>query len=176
VGEGGVNGERGLVIVVSGRSAPTPGGGDQVEAALAQMRPAIERRAHAPPALFQPAEFIDLALRNITSLLLGAVLVSVVLFPFSRTWARRRLAHRHSPPLLAAILALDSLGFGINTLTLGGFAIAIGVVVDDAIIDVENILRRLRKRAPPGATPGGPGRARRVAWRCEAAWCTPRSS
>jgi CzcA family heavy metal efflux pump len=147
-GEGGVNGQRGLVIVISGQlGANTKVVAGRVEAALARLRPTIEAAGlELHSALFRPSEFIDLALRNITtSLLLGAVLVAVVLFLFladARTAAISLTAIPLS--LLAAILALDAMGLGINTLTLGGLAIALGEVVDDAIIDVENIARRLR--------------------------------
>jgi Cu/Ag efflux pump CusA len=157
-GEGGINGERGLVIVVSGQlGANTKVVARRVEAALARLRPTIEAAGLTlHPALFRPSEFIDLALRNITtSLLLGVVLVVAVLVLFladARTAAISLTAIPLS--LLAAILTLEYLGFGINTLTLGGLAIALGEVVDDAIIDVENIARRLRlNRASPDPRP-----------------------
>jgi CzcA family heavy metal efflux pump len=147
-GEGGVNGKRGLVVVVSGQlGANTKVVAARVEAALARLRPAIGAAGlQLHSAVFRPSEFIDLALRNITtSLLLGAVLVAVVLILFLAD-ARAAATSLTAIPLslLAAILTLDRLGFGINTLTLGGLAIALGEVVDDAIIDVENIARRLR--------------------------------
>jgi CzcA family heavy metal efflux pump len=153
-GEGGVNGERGLVIVVSGQlGANTKVVGARVEAALARLRPTIESAGlELHPALFRPSEFIDLALRNITtSLLLGAVLVAVVLLLFLADARAAAISLTAIPlSLLAAILTLEYFGFGINTLTLGGLAIALGEVVDDAIIDVENIARRLRlNRARP---------------------------
>ncbi|HEX6104168.1 MAG TPA: efflux RND transporter permease subunit [Gemmatimonadales bacterium] len=151
VGEGGVNGERGLVVVVSGQlGANTKVVAQRVEAALARMAPAIEQAGLTlDPGLFRPAEFIDLALRNITtSLLLGALLVALVLFLFLADLGAAAISLTAIPlSLLAAILVLDVLGFGINTLTLGGLAIALGEVVDDAIIDVENIARRLRENA-----------------------------
>lgn len=154
VGEGGVNGAPGLVIVISGQlGANTKVVAERVEAALRRMGPAIaEAGMTLHPALFRPADFIDLALRNITtSLLLGALLVSVVLFLFLADWGAAAISLTAIPlSLLAAILVLDWLGFGINTLTLGGLAIALGEVVDDAIIDVENIARRLREN---GARP-----------------------
>jgi CzcA family heavy metal efflux pump len=147
-GEGGVNGVRGLVIVVSGQlGANTKVVAGRVEATLARLRPSIEAAGlQLHPALFRPSEFIDLALRNITtSLLLGAVLVSIVLFLFLADARAAAISLTAIPlSLLAAILALDAMGLGINTLTLGGLAIALGEVVDDAIIDVENIARRLR--------------------------------
>ena len=117
------------------------------------------------PSLFRPSEFIDLALRNITtSLLLGAVLVAVVLLLFLADARAAAISLTAIPlSLLAAILALDYLGFGINTLTLGGLAIALGEVVDDAIIDVENIARRLREnRLRPEPRAGRARRARRL--------------
>jgi len=149
VGEGGVNGERGLVIVVSGQlGANTKVVAAAVEDALHALRPAIDAAGLTlHPALFRPSEFIDLALRNITtSLLLGAALVAVVLFVFLADAGAAAISLTAIPlSLLAAIIVLDRFGFGINTLTLGGLAIALGEVVDDAIIDVENIARRLRE-------------------------------
>ena len=151
VGEGGVNGERGLVIVVSAQlGANTKVVAQRVEAALDHMEPAIRQSGFVlHRGLFRPAEFIDLALRNIiTSLLLGAVLVAAVLFVFLADISAAVISLTAIPlSLLAAILVLEWLGFGINTLTLGGLAIALGEVVDDAIIDVENIARRLRENA-----------------------------
>ncbi len=157
-GEGGVNGERGLVVVVSGQlGANTKVVAGRVEAALARLRPTIEAAGlELHPALFRPSEFIDLALRNITtSLLLGAALVAVVLFLFLADARAAAISLTAIPlSLLAAILTLEYFGFGINTLTLGGLAIALGEVVDDAIIDVENIARRLRlNRASPTPRP-----------------------
>src|SRR5688572_6791242 len=140
-GEGGV-------IVISGQlGANTKVVAGRVEAALARLGPTIEAAGlDLHPGLFRPSEFIDLALRNITtSLLLGAVLVAVVLFLFLADARAAAISLTAIPlSLLAAILALDAMGLGINTLTLGGLAIALGEVVDDAIIDVENIARRLR--------------------------------
>ncbi|HEU5171109.1 MAG TPA: efflux RND transporter permease subunit [Gemmatimonadales bacterium] len=148
VGDGAVNGEPGLVIVVSAQL----GGNTKVVAAAAEetlrrLAPAIEAAGLTlHPGIFRPSEFIDLALRNITSsLLLGAALVAVVLFVFLADVAAAAISLTAIPlSLLAAIIVLDRFGFGINTLTLGGLAIALGEVVDDAIIDVENIARRLR--------------------------------
>jgi CzcA family heavy metal efflux pump len=147
-GEGAVNGERGLVIVVSAQlGANTKVVAERVEAALARLGPAIRTAGLTlHPSLFRPSEFIDLALHNvITSLLLGAALVTIVLFVFLSDVSAAAISLTAIPlSLLAAIVVLDAMGFGLNTLTLGGLAIALGEVVDDAIIDVENIARRLR--------------------------------
>jgi CzcA family heavy metal efflux pump len=147
-GEGAVNGERGLVIVVSAQlGANTKVVAERVEAALARLAPAIRAAGLTlHPSLFRPSEFIDLALHNvITSLLLGAVLVTIVLFVFLSDVGAAAISLTAIPlSLLAAIVVLGAMGYGLNTLTLGGLAIALGEVVDDAIIDVENIARRLR--------------------------------
>jgi CzcA family heavy metal efflux pump len=154
VGEGGVNGERGIVVVISAQlGANTKVVAERAEAALQRLGPAIKAAGLTlDPALFRPSEFIDLALRNITSsLLLGGLLVAGILLIFLSDARAAAISLTAIPlSLLTGIIALDLLGFGINTLTLGGLAIALGEVVDDAIIDVENIARRLREnRALP---------------------------
>ncbi len=153
-GEGALNGEPAIVTVVSAQlGANTKVVAADVEKALAGLAPALAREGvtlHAD--VFRPATFIDLALANITSsLLLGAVLVSLVLLVFLADLRTAAISLTAIPlSLLAAIILLELLGFSINTLTLGGLAIALGEVVDDAIIDVENIARRLRERAAAG--------------------------
>src|SRR5213080_2377062 len=99
------------------------------------------------PRLFRPANFIETSIQNVNqSLIIGGILVAVVLFFFLLDWRTAFISFASIPlSLLAAVIVLDRYGVSLNTLTLGGFAIAIGVVVDDAIIDVENILRRVRE-------------------------------
>jgi Cu/Ag efflux pump CusA len=150
-GEGGVDGTRGLVIVISAQlGANTKEVAQRAEAALARLEPTMKAQGLVLRTdIFRPSEFIDLALRNIvTSLLLGAVLVAVVQLVFLSNVGAAAISLTAIPlSLLAAMIVLDLLGFGLNTLTLGGLAIALGEVVDDAIIDVENIARRLRENA-----------------------------
>jgi CzcA family heavy metal efflux pump len=154
-GEGGIEGRRGLVIVISAQlGANTKVVAQRAEAALARLEPGMRAEGltlHRD--IFRPAEFIDLALRNIiTSLLLGAVLVAAVLLIFLSDVGAAAISLTAIPlSLLAALIVLDRLGFGLNTLTLGGLAIALGEVVDDAIIDVENIARRLRENRAAGS-------------------------
>ncbi len=118
-----------------------------VEAALAELRPSLEAQGVIVSLpLHRPANFIEAALGGISEdLLIGAALIAVVLFLFMRD-LRTVLVSFVSIPLslLAAIIVLDRLGWTVNTMTLGGLAVALGVVVDDAVIDVENIVRRLR--------------------------------
>ncbi len=119
-----------------------------LEKALADLTPVFAREGITLyPALHRPATFIEASLRNIRhSLLLGAALVALVLFLFLGHFRTAFISLTAIPlSLLGAIIVLDRLGVTLNTITLGGLAIAIGEVVDDAIIDVENILRRLRE-------------------------------
>jgi len=115
---------------------------------LKQLTPVLEKDGvHVYPDLFEPASFVHTALGNIErSLAIGAVLVVVVLFLFLYN-ARTTVISVVAIPLslLTAVIFLNWLGDGINIMTLAGLAIALGEVVDDAIIDVENIFRRLRE-------------------------------
>ena len=119
-----------------------------LEAALEELKPVFaEAGITLYPRMHRPASFIEASLGNIRhSLLLGAALVAIVLFLILGN-VRTALISLTAIPLslLGAIIVLDRLGVTLNTITLGGLAIAIGEVVDDAIIDVENVLRRLRE-------------------------------
>jgi CzcA family heavy metal efflux pump len=118
-----------------------------VDAALADLQPALAREGvKLYPDLFRAAAFIETANRNVESaLLLGGILVMAVLFLFLANFRSAAISCIAIPlSLFTAISLLQKFGMTLNTLTLGGLAIAIGEVVDDAVIDVENILRRLR--------------------------------
>ncbi len=120
----------------------------RLEGELEKLRPVLERQGIAVHSrLFRQADFIEHAVGNVVdSLGLGAVLVTVVLFLFLFNWRTAFISLTAIPlSLLAAIFVLWALDLGLNTLTLGGLAIALGEVVDDAVIDVENIFRRLRE-------------------------------
>ncbi len=156
-----VNGEPGVILlVVSQYGANTLEVTAAVERTLDEMKSALAaEQIQMTPRLFRPANFIEAALRNISfSLLLGGVLVVVVLFLFLLDVRTAFISFTAIPlSLLAAVIVLDHFGVSINTITLGGFAIAIGVVVDDAIIDVENILRRVREFSAQKAAAGNAG-------------------
>jgi Cu(I)/Ag(I) efflux system membrane protein CusA/SilA len=98
---------------------------------------------------FRQADFISVALSNVMTVLRdGAILVTIVLALFLMSWRTTLISLLALPlSLLAGVLVLRYSGASINTMTLGGFAIGIGVLVDDAIIDVENVYRRLRENA-----------------------------
>jgi CzcA family heavy metal efflux pump len=119
-----------------------------IDKALADLRPSLEAQGISMhPEVLRAADFIDVALHNVRdSLLIGAVLVVVVLFLFLFNFRTAAISCTAIPlSLLAAVIALDKMGLSLNTMTLGGLSIALGEVVDDAVIDVENVYRRLRE-------------------------------
>jgi CzcA family heavy metal efflux pump len=121
-----------------------------VEQALANLAPALKAQGITVyPALHRPANFIERALGDLEhSLAIAAVLILAVLYLFLRDVRAALIAFTAIPlSLLAAVLVLDRMGYTLNTMTLGGFAVALGVLVDDAIVGIENILRRMRANA-----------------------------
>ena len=122
----------------------------EVEKALTDLRPALEKQGiQMYTGLHRPATFIERALKNLQeSLLIAAVLILAVLYVFLRNARAAFIAFTAIPlSLLAAVAVLNHMGQTLNTMTLGGFAVALGVLVDDAIIGIENIMRRLRENA-----------------------------
>ena len=153
-----VQGKPGVLMTMSSQyGANTMVVTERLEAALAELKPVFAKQGITLyPAMHRPATFIEIALKNIrASLLLGGVLVAVVLFLFLGNFRTAFISLTAIPlSLLTAIVLMDKFGIGLNTITLGGLAIAIGEVVDDAIIDVENIFRRLREnQALPSPRP-----------------------
>jgi CzcA family heavy metal efflux pump len=119
-----------------------------LEAALDEMKPVFEKQGITVyPRMHRPATFIEAALRNMKhSLVLGGILVAVVLFLLLGSVRTACISLVAIPmSLLTAVMVLEKCGITVNTITLGGLAIALGSVVDDSIIDVENIFRRLRE-------------------------------
>ncbi|MCX6928504.1 MAG: efflux RND transporter permease subunit, partial [Verrucomicrobia bacterium] len=119
-----------------------------LEVALAEMKQVFEKQGITVyPRLHRPATFIEAALKNMRhSLALGGILVAVVLFLLLGSVRTACISITAIPlSLLTAVIVMEKFGITINTITLGGLAIALGEVVDDSIIDVENIFRRLRE-------------------------------
>lgn len=123
-----------------------------VEAAFAEMKDSI-KNIDVDLQIFRPATFIELSVHNLAmALLVGAILVVCVLGAFLFEWRVALISLLAIPlSLVAAGLVLYWLGTTINTMVLAGFVVAVGSVVDDAIIDVENITRRLRENRLSGA-------------------------
>jgi CzcA family heavy metal efflux pump len=147
IGDAVVNDGPGLLLVVqkfpnSNTLEVTRG----VEEAIDEMRPGLPG-IEIDTTIFRPATFIEMAMDNLTrALLLGVVLVILILAAFLFEWRTAFISLIAIPlSLLAAVLVLQGFGAVINVMILAGLVVAIGVVVDDAIIDVENIVRRLRQ-------------------------------
>ncbi len=121
-----------------------------LEQRLDAIAPALAKQGveyHA--ALLRPASFIESAIEKLrNSLLIGAVLVVALLLLTLRDWRGALISFSAIPlALLTTVWILEAWGMSLNTMTLGGLVVALGVVVDDAVIDVENILRRRRGAA-----------------------------
>jgi CzcA family heavy metal efflux pump len=147
IGDAVINDGPGLMLVVEKLPwANTLDVTRGVDAALASLRPGLSG-IDVDPTIFRPASFIESSIHNLTAaLLLGCLFVVLVLGLFLFEW-RSALISLVSIPLslMAAGLALYARGATINTMVLAGLVIAVGVVVDDAIVDIENIVRRLRQ-------------------------------
>jgi CzcA family heavy metal efflux pump len=139
-----------LLSLASQYGANTLSATRAVEQALADLAPALKAQGITVyPALHRPANFIERALGDLEhSLTIAAVLILAVLYLFLRDVRAALIAFAAIPlSLLAAVLVLDRMGHTLNTMTLGGFAVALGVLVDDAIVGIENIMRRMRANA-----------------------------
>ena len=148
-GAASIMGKPGVMIVMESQyGTNTMAVTRDIDKTLDGLRPALAREGiDVNAAVFRPANFIAVAVSHLrTALIVGAVLVVAVLFLFLLN-VRTALISAVAIPLslLVAIIVLASLRISLNTMTLGGLAIALGEVVDDAIIDVENIYRRLRE-------------------------------
>ena len=125
-----------------------------LEQRLNQLVPALEKEGVTyHPALLRPASFVESALVRLrASLLIGAVLVVILLLTTLRDWRGALISFSSIPlSLLATVWILEMLGLSLNTMSIGGLVVALGVVVDDAVIDVENITRRRRNAGATGA-------------------------
>jgi len=129
----------------------------RIDAALDAMAPSLPEGVRLYRKGFRQSRFIETALSNVSRHIgESAILVIIVIALFLMSWRTTVISLTALPlSLLTGVLVLEWLGGSINTMTLGGFAISIGALVDDAIIDVENVYRRLRQRAalPPEERP-----------------------
>ncbi|SDH77044.1 heavy-metal exporter, HME family [Pseudomonas benzenivorans] len=152
-GDAGMNGEPAVIVSVQKQpNADTVQLSDEVEAALSDLSQSLPTGIDAPRVLFRQADFIQASIGNVQEALRdGAILVAIILFLFLLN-LRTTLISLTAIPLSLAVTALvfKLLGLSINVMTLGGLAIAIGELVDDALVDVENVLRRLKQQRPKG--------------------------
>ena len=147
-GDAGYMGSPAVIVSVQKQpAADTVQLSRQIEAALDELKPGLPKGLGQPQVLFRQADFIKSSINNVTEALRdGAIMVAIILFAFLMS-ARTTLISLTAIPLSLAATALvfRLLDQSINVMTLGGLAIAIGELVDDAVVDVENILRRLKE-------------------------------
>jgi CzcA family heavy metal efflux pump len=123
-----------------------------IEKTLKDLEPGL-KGIKVDPSIFRPATFIEMSLKNLNrAMLIGCVLVILVLIYFLNNWRTALISSLAIPTsLLVAALILKYQGDALNTMVIAGLIIALGEVVDDAIIDVENIVRRLRLNKEAGS-------------------------
>ncbi|HTL00766.1 MAG TPA: efflux RND transporter permease subunit, partial [Vicinamibacterales bacterium] len=147
-GEGSRSGKPAVIVGVQKQpGANTIDVTARLDLALDALQKELPRGLTIDRRIFRQADFIEVAVDNVIAALRdGGLLVIVIVVLFLANWRAAAITLTAMPlSLAAAVLALRAMGASINTMTLGGMAIAIGALVDDAIIDVENVVRRLRE-------------------------------
>ncbi|MFQ4143678.1 efflux RND transporter permease subunit [Chlorogloeopsis sp. ULAP02] len=146
-GDGSLNGQRAIVVMVNKQPQyDTPTVTRAIEKAMEEVKASLPKDVKVIET-FRQNNFIDAAIENVTSSLRdGTIIVSIILLMFLMNW-RTAIITLSAIPLsvLIGMMILGWFGQGINTMTLGGLAVAIGSVVDDSIVDMENCYRGLRK-------------------------------
>ena len=124
----------------------------EIESALTELTKSLPKGIKADNILFRQANFIETSIENVTWVLFEAIaVVAVVLCAFLLNWRTTAISLTAIPvSILSTAIIFHLMGLSINTMTLGGLAIAIGELVDDAVVDVENIFRRLRENHEQG--------------------------
>ncbi|MEX1192149.1 MAG: efflux RND transporter permease subunit [Brumimicrobium sp.] len=148
IGDGSLNASKAVIITVTKQPAVnTLELTDRIDQALKKMENTLPESVEIKSHVFRQADFIDSSIDNLKRTLLeGAFFVTIVLFIFLMNWRTTLISLLAIPlSLLVSVIVLKFLGYTINTMSLGGMAIAIGALVDDAIIDVENVFKRLRQ-------------------------------
>ena len=151
-GDASLNGKPAVVLMINKQpQVDTPTVTSAVEAVMAELRLTFPADVQVTRT-FRQANFIDSAIANVSgSLVQGVVIVSVILLLFLMNWRTAIITLSAIPlSLLIGLLLMKAFGLGINTMTLGGLVVAIGSVVDDAIVDMENCYRGLRRNQARG--------------------------
>jgi nickel/cobalt tolerance cation efflux system protein len=146
-GDASVNAQKAVVAIVNKQpQADTPTVTRAVEAAMAEVKAGLPESIQVAPT-FRQETYIDASIENVKAALIeGSIIVALILIPFLMNWRNLAVCLAALPlSLLVGVLALNWMGQGLNTMTLGGLAVAIGSAVDDAIVDAENVYRCLRE-------------------------------
>ncbi len=153
-GDGGYMGKPAVLVSVEKQpNVDTIALTTRIEQALAELGPSLPLGMKADQIVFRQANFIEASISNLRSVLVeAAIVVAAVLFAFLLNWRTTVISLTAIPVSILATAAIFYFaGISINTMTLGGIAIAIGALVDDAVVDVENIFRRLRENRAAGS-------------------------
>ncbi len=147
-GDGSVNGKPAVILSIQKQ----PGGSTlelskKVEDYLVDLKKSLPAGVELNPELFKQAHFIEAAIKNVEEAIRdGVIFVIIILVLFLMNWRTTAITLTAIPlSFLISVLVFKFFGLSINTMTLGGLAVAIGELVDDAIVDVENVFRRLRE-------------------------------
>ena len=146
-GDGSFNGQPAIIVMINKQPlADTPTVTKAIEVAMAELKAGLPKDIKVT-ATFRQENYIDSSIENVREALFeGSIIVAIILIPFLMNWRNLAVCLTALPlSLLLGILALNWLGQGLNTMTLGGLAVAIGSAVDDAIVDAENVYRCLRE-------------------------------
>ncbi|MBD1852752.1 efflux RND transporter permease subunit [Leptolyngbya sp. ST-U4] len=146
-GDASVNTQKAVVAIINKQpQADTPTVTRAVEAAMTEVKAGLPEGIQVDTT-FRQETYIDASIENVrTALIEGSIIVALILIPFLMNWRNLAVCLAALPlSLLVGVLALNWLGQGLNTMTLGGLAVAIGSAVDDAIVDAENVYRCLRE-------------------------------
>jgi nickel/cobalt tolerance cation efflux system protein len=151
-GDASFNGQAAVVLMINKQpDVDTPTVTKAVEAVMQSLKPTFPADVQVART-FRQANFIDAAIKNVSgSLLEGIVIVSVIMLLFLMNWRTAVITLVAIPlSLLIGLMLMKAFGLGINTMTLGGLVVAIGSVVDDSIVDMENCYRGLRTNQAQG--------------------------
>lgn len=146
-GDASVNTQKAVVAIINKQpQADTPTVTRAVEAAMTEVKAGLPKEIEIANT-FRQETYIDASIENVRSALIeGSIIVALILIPFLMNWRNLVVCLVALPlSLLIGVLALNWMGQGLNTMTLGGLAVAIGSAVDDAIVDAENVYRCLRE-------------------------------
>ncbi|HCL06540.1 MAG TPA: CusA/CzcA family heavy metal efflux RND transporter, partial [Chitinophagaceae bacterium] len=148
IGDGSLKGQPSVIMTVMKQ----PGTNtleltDKIDKSLTDLKKTLPADLEINTKIFRQADFINASIGNINKTLIeGSIFVVIILFLFLMNWRPTLISLIAIPiSLITAILMLKWMGYTINTMSLGGMAIAIGALVDDAIIDVENVFKRLKQ-------------------------------
>ncbi len=150
IGDGSMNGKPAVIMTIMKQPATnTLLLTDSIDEAIADIQKTLPKDVKINGKIFRQQDFIDASISNIKKVLIeGAIFVILIISLFLMNWRTTLISLVAIPiSIIVSILTLKWLGFTINTMSLGGMAIAVGDLVDDAIIDVENVFKRLKENA-----------------------------